>query len=149
MPWLAARAFCQQQDSRLANLADFKVINRTARDQRRYWINDDTRIKNYAPKDPLQGWYWLDGEQFNSSHRRGLYGEMSYAGEEERCAVIRDSKNGIWEDSPCHMPRSFVCKSKNVIKNKVFMVHIYFHYCSIYFITVTKHKLNNSSIMDS
>ena len=127
MPWLAARAFCQQQNSRLSKRADFKVINRTSSDQRRYWIDDDARInKTYAPKDPLQGWYWLDGREFNNSHRRGLYGELSYAGEEERCAVIRDSKNGIWEDAPCHVPRLFICKRKNVIKNTVFMVHIYF-----------------------
>lgn len=124
MSWPIARAFCQQQDSRLAKLADFKVINRTVSDSRRYWVNDDTHIKSYISRDPLQGWYWLDGGQFNASHRRGLYGELSYTAEKDRCAVIRDSKNGIWEDSPCHKSRSFICKS--VIDSMVFIVHIYF-----------------------
>ena len=130
MPWLIARAFCQQQGSRLAKLADFKVINRTGSDSRRYWVNNDTHIKSYISRDPLQGWYWLDGRQFNASHRRGLYGELSYAGEKDRCAVTRDSKNGIWEDSPCNKSHSFICKSEysfpRSIDSMVFIAHIYF-----------------------
>ena len=114
MTWQAAHTFCLQQDGRLASWTDVQVINETSpflNDTRRYWINS-TQSKVYLPHDPLQNWYWLDGEQFNASHRRGLYGELSYtvSGEEETCAMIRDNKKHTWEDSSCDTRRSFICK---------------------------------------
>ncbi|CAB4044347.1 Hypothetical predicted protein, partial [Paramuricea clavata] len=117
MTWKAAHSFCLQHDSRLANLTDVQVINKTATDGRRYWINN-AEIKVYPPQDPLQGWYWLDGRQFNASHRRGLYGRLErYTGPNERCATIHESKSVSWKDMPCNKRCSFVCKKKKRIKS--------------------------------
>jgi hypothetical protein len=126
MTWQAAHAFCLHQNSRLANSNDVQVIKKTSsslKDGKRYWTNS-TQIKVYLPHDPLHGWYWLDGGQFNASHRRGFYGDLTYSGEEERCAIIRNSKNGIWEDSPCSAGHPFFCKKRKLIRNTVFIVYI-------------------------
>jgi hypothetical protein len=122
----AAHTFCLHQNSRLANLNDVQVIRKNSsalKDGEPYWTNG-TQIKVHPPHDPLQDWYWLDGRQFNASHRRGLYARLTYTGEEERCAIIRDSQNGIWEDSPCSASHSFICKKGEPIKNTVFIVYI-------------------------
>ncbi|CAB3979577.1 Hypothetical predicted protein [Paramuricea clavata] len=117
MTWKAAHSFCLQHDSRLANLTDVQVINKTATDGRRYWINN-AEITVYSPQDPLQGWYWLDGRQFNASHRRGLYGRLErYTGPSERCAMIHESKSVSWKDMPCNKSYSFVCKKRKRIKS--------------------------------
>ena len=115
MTWQAAHTFCLQQNSGLANLTDFQNINMTTdalNDGRRYWING-AQIKVYAPQDPLQTWYWLNGTQLNTTNRRGVFGELSYtvSGEEETCALIRGSRKHIWEDSPCGAYHSFICKA--------------------------------------
>lgn len=67
---------------------------------------------NVTVQDPLQGWYWVNGEQFNTENKREIYGELRYTGLKERCAVIHDSKNGIWKDSPCDEQHFFICKEK-------------------------------------
>ena len=106
--------FCLQQWSRV-NLSDTnKTITKPASlgVGRREW-NSNASINVYSLQDPLQGWYWLNGEQFYIGRRRGLYGELSSTGPEERCAMIRTSKNGIWEDIPCDERHSFICKAKN------------------------------------
>jgi hypothetical protein len=124
MTWQAAHTFCLHQNSRLANSTHVQVINKTSsslKDGKRYWIND-TQIKVCPPHDPLQGWYWLDGGQFYASQRRGFYGHLTYTGE-ERCAMVRDSQNGIWEDRTCSAAHSFICKNKE-LKNTVFIVYI-------------------------
>ena len=126
MTWQAAYTFCLHQNSRLANSTHVQVINKTSsalKDGKRYWTNS-TQIKVYPPHDPLQGWYWLDGGQFNASQRRGLYADLTYTGEEERCAILRDSQNGIWEDSLCSASHSFICKKGELIKTTVFIVYI-------------------------
>ena len=67
---------------------------------------------NVSLQDPLQGWYWDNGKQFYTENRRNISGELSHTGLKERCAVIQDSKNGIWRDSPCDEHHSFICKKK-------------------------------------
>ena len=102
--------FCLQQWSSV-NLSDpNKIITKPECPE---W-NSSNANKVYPLQDPLKGWYWLNGEQFNNTrHERGLYGELSYTGLEERCAMIRDSKNGIWKDFSCDELLPFVCKKKN------------------------------------
>jgi hypothetical protein len=119
MTWEAAYMFCIQKNSSLLNSNDGTVINKTSpslKDGKRCWTNS-TQIN-----DPLQGWYCLDGGQFNANNRQGLYGYLTYTGE-ERCAIIRESQNGIWEDIPCSAGHSFVCKNRE-LKNTVFIVYI-------------------------
>ena len=126
MTWQAAQKYCLRQDSRLASWTDVQVINENSsflNDGRLCWINS-AQSKVYPLQHPsLQHWYWLDSKEFNASHRRGLYEKLSYNGEEERCAIIRDSKNGIWEDSLCSVGHSLVCKKREVIEDKVYCLH--------------------------
>jgi hypothetical protein len=123
MTWKAAHSFCLQHDSRLADLTDVQVINKTSplKDGKRYWTKS-TRIKVYPPQDPLQGWYWLDGRQYNASHRRGLYGRMhEKTGRKERCAMLYESKSVRWNDVACSNHEAFVCKKREPV-NTVFTV---------------------------
>ena len=127
MTWKAAYSFCLQHDSRLANLTDVQVINKTATDGIRYWINS-AKIKVYPPQDPLQGWYWLDGRvRYDASHRRGLYGRLKrYTGSNERCAMIHESESVSWRDMPCSTkPQSFVCKKRERVKSTVYLLFTY------------------------
>ncbi len=126
MTWQLAHKFCLEQASRLARWTELQDINEISpflNHERRYWINSDQN-KVYSLHDALQDWYWPDGKQFNAWHKRGLHKNLSYNGEEERCAIIRESKNGIWEDSPCGAPHLFFCKKAEVTHHTVFIVYI-------------------------
>ena len=117
MTWHAAHTFCGlQHNSTLANLTD--VLNNNMNNTilsggERYWINR-AQIKVYAPQDPLQTWYWLNGTQLDASNRREVFGELSYtvSGEEETCAIIRGTRKHIWEDRPCAAHHEFICQKK-------------------------------------
>lgn len=75
----------------------------------RCWLDDR---KVYAPQDPLEGWQWLNGSQYNGAHRWGLDGILRYThGDEERCAVI-NLEHEIWEEKDCTLRRHFICKKK-------------------------------------
>ena len=111
--WKYANALCRSEHgSHLANLNEIKRINASQYidNGKRYWINE-ANIKSYSSRDPLEGWRWLNGTQFNDSERRGLYGKLLYTGGKRKCAMIRVSNNGtIWKDSSCLSKQYFICK---------------------------------------
>jgi hypothetical protein len=108
------RNLMAQHFSNSSNSFDVSDINMTqVNNGGRYWIGGP-QIEVHAPQDPLEGWYWFGGTQFNDNNRREIYGKLSYSvsGEEENCAVIRTCTEGIWEDSPCSAHHSFVCQQR-------------------------------------
>ncbi|XP_028391995.1 uncharacterized protein LOC114516661 [Dendronephthya gigantea] len=117
--WKYANAFCRSRHgSHLANLSDIKRINASQYLDygKRYWINNAS-IQCYSSRDPLDGWRWIDGEQFNDSNRRGLYtGRLKYTGDNRRCAVLHVSNNGtMWQDHSCLTKQSFICKNNSKV----------------------------------
>ncbi len=108
--WIAAHIFCLQQRGRLGH-ADELIINEVnlinlRTPPRRCWLgNRDV----FRPRDPLEGWYWLDGTLLNVASTRRV-AELRYNGKFERCAAIVDSLK--WKDEPCDRIHAYICKTK-------------------------------------
>ena len=129
MTWLAAYLFCMEQNSDLVSPSITSQILTTKMSPMSggCWLNDR---KAYAHSDPLEGWKWLDGSQYNVTRRWGIDGGLVGTGLQRQCATI-GLQSGIWNASNCTIPHHFVCRKKvckrtfciSVIKSGVFSLH--------------------------
>ena len=106
--WIGAYVFCQQQGGRLADVEEL-ISNgvHLASAKKRCWLG---KRLSYTPRDPLEGWYWLNGTTLNVTSPLGI-AELKYNGNYERCAAIVDQHS--WGDEPCENTYTYICKTKN------------------------------------
>jgi hypothetical protein len=110
MTWLAARLFCEEQNSNLvslANLSRIAMISSTSISGR-CWLDDR---KDFAPVDLLEGWQWLDGRPYNANGRWGVTGRLQDNGVARRCATTNPQLR-FWEGIACTEPHYFICRKK-------------------------------------
>ena len=113
--WIAAYVFCRQQGGRLAEIEEL-LMNEAQLEiaKKRCWLSP--RLA-YTSRDPLEGWYWLNGAPLNVSSSLGI-AKLRYNGRYERCAAVVDHRN--WEDKPCKNVYTYICKTEKgkKVKNK-------------------------------
>ena len=114
--WIAAYAFCLKQGGRLPNANELLTIGNNSTSYnptpRRCWL---AQRNVYTPRDPLEGWYWLDGSPLYVD-RTWAFGELYYNGKRERCAAFVDHQT--WADEPCHDSHTYICKVEKTGKQQ-------------------------------
>ena len=110
MTWLAAYLFCREQGGDLVSSSILSQMpwREIPPISDGCWLDDR---KTYAHSDPLEGWKWLDGSQYNVTRRWGIDGGLVGAGVQRQCATI-GLQSGIWNGSTCTIPHHFVCRKK-------------------------------------
>ena len=75
-------------------------------DDRDYWIG---LYKNLPQQQEKTGWYWLDGQPYNTSLDVLWNNEEPSGGSDEKCARIVANSDD-WFDRNCYVVEQFICK---------------------------------------
>lgn len=114
--WIAAYVFCLKQGGRLANANELLTTGNNSTSNsftpKRCWLAERNV---YTPRDPLEGWYWLDGSPLYVD-RTWAVGELNYNGKRERCAAFVDYQT--WVDELCHDVQTYICKIEKTGKQQ-------------------------------
>ncbi|XP_003793481.1 C-type lectin domain family 4 member K [Otolemur garnettii] len=105
--WYSAEQFCVSKNSHLTSVtsdSEQAFLSKSAAEVIR-WIG-------LTKAGTEGGWHWIDDTPFNKAQteRYWIPGEPNNSGFNEHCVSIRVLSLQSWNDSPCDIKYSFICK---------------------------------------